>query len=100
MTVCQYDLTDTAMCIWEAILEASGTDKLPEGLGAYWETWGTCAVRDQVQKLAPFCHLEWQATIDSPTSPDLGSFDWDWCPAWLADRVSWDAEHGASVKEA
>ncbi|QAY80435.1 hypothetical protein [Sphingosinicella sp. BN140058] len=87
------EIASAAMCLWEEVLKViSGHSGAPSAIRALIlaasHNHGACALRDAVQAFAERCDLEWSAAHESGTFDD--SFDWEWCPAWLATRVEWD----------
>ena len=81
----------TALCLWEACLE-QGNDGLRELADVYRSKFGAAQLRDEVLcRFAPACHAEYAADLTAdPSSHDLITFDWDYCPHWLLTRVDWE----------
>lgn len=80
----------TAACLWEAALDAvNQTHHTPGGfteqLALYKRANGTAMLREEVAGLALACDDAWSA-LTPDQQDDAGSFDWDFCPDWLADN--------------
>jgi hypothetical protein len=76
------ETVETALCLWEAALEARDT---PLGR-ALFEREGTCAARSAVIGWAEQCDSDYAACYGAGQA--LEPFDWEHCPAWLAMRLA------------
>lgn len=77
--------TETAMCLWEEIVtNQDGPWKVCR------ERFGTWSRRSAVAGLARACATDW-GNLSESTRDDLGDFDWEFCPFWLAHCVDWDS---------
>lgn len=74
----------TAACMWEAVLEEPETTTTGQAILSFRENWGTCELRTVVLSLADDLERDWPAYHER--HPD-NSFDWDFVPAWLHDRL-------------
>jgi hypothetical protein len=80
------DRVESAMCMWEAVLEELADPKeIEESVPNKWrklcEQIGTCALRSHVADLSNFCDWSWQ--ILNKEGLFDGCYDWDYCPAFL-----------------
>lgn len=76
---------ETALCLWEAVIEIDRGGQPAAPWAAYWEANGTAAFRSKMIDLAPAC----DADFDLLSGAYGMSFDWDFVPRWLLDRVDW-----------
>lgn len=89
-----YSVAETALCIWEAMLEARlaadlSDDPRPSALETAWEERGTITMRAAAIRLAPAADAIWQ--LLSPEEQDeLDCYDWEFIPLFV-ERVDWDA---------
>lgn len=84
-------LAEVAACLWEAALDLKAS-KTPTGetVRRYFEANGTANVRLEVCQLASDCETAWRA-LSEDEQDKAGAFDWEFCPDWLASRMSWNA---------
>lgn len=80
---------ETAMCVWEAVLEIMNGGAGHKGLRVQAQrirqNMGTSALRLAV--------MEWVELIDAAWERDKASysdpFDWGYVPEWLARHIDW-----------
>ena len=72
----------TAMCLWEAFLEAP--ERFPN-LDKLRATDGTSFCRVFVSGMARKCERDWNNAREE-TRDGCGTFDWDFCPDWLEEE--------------
>lgn len=96
------DMMEAGACLWEAAMEFQDRwQKDGPSVNAPYKTaflaeWGTCGtadMRSRILDMAEACHREWDAAIDAGEFDE--SFDWEWCPAWLAGQLEkrWATSH-------
>ncbi len=81
-----HDQVQAALCLWEAVLEASRNDDA--AITAAFELHGAWAMRDAVMGMAHHCDDVWLALTDLGND-DRVTFDWEFCPAYVAHCVDW-----------
>jgi hypothetical protein len=96
--ISRLDETEAAMCLWEAYLEASRIAWAGYNAGkpttwqsallAHHEAQGWAQMRLDVLGMAVECRLDWERKVKDEGYD--GSFDWDYCPAWLTARLQAD----------
>lgn len=79
----QYDITITAMCMWEETIGPLSNN--PE-VQIVFEQQGTCEVRDMILSHATQCHDDWERAQAAGYDD---CFDWDWVPKWMRDNLTW-----------
>ncbi len=81
------DRIETAMCLWEAFLEAEHDQSPPPhpypNLRKMREDYGTWTVRHEIITACDKCDEAWLAL--SEDERDSLSFDWEFCPDWLEE---------------
>jgi hypothetical protein len=87
---------EVAACLWEAALElggdgdGDGTDAVAVAIRAARDAEGTAALRQRVIALSAECERDWRALSDEERARlNLDTFDWDFCPWWLVERMGW-----------
>jgi len=80
------DLLDAAATLWEAVIDAEAKPNSPTGraLAIAREADGTSSLRYLVTGWAEECHRAWMAARAAGFDD---SFDWEFCPVWLAEKV-------------
>lgn len=73
---------ETALCLWEAVLEATMNDHVPRWLEVYRGDEGTFAARQLMMHLASDVDDLWDSLGEDPAAI-VGAFDWEFCPAVL-----------------
>ena len=87
----------TAMCLWEAWLELdNGEDEIGVKMADIRTNIGSWTVREMMLGLAEACDTAWEMA-DKLTDGDTGSFDWDFCPAFLRGVIETDKLDELSV---
>lgn len=85
------EITTTAMCLWEVLLQIRSNnprDAIEKAMNAVYTRHGTCEMRNVMAEFAEDCDREHhQAAVAKSFD---GSFDWEWCPTWLRTRLTWD----------
>lgn len=79
------DITETACCVWEAILDVKG-DEL---IAAAFERHGTAAIRQLACWWASLVEADWRSIGGGEGYMD--SFDWEFVPEWLALNINWSS---------
>lgn len=92
----QFDIVESAACLWEAYLEANRRMVWAENnrtkttfdreVLRWHEAQGWGAVRQIVIGWARECHVDWMRAVEADTFHD--SFDWDFCPVWLDKKLA------------
>lgn len=80
----QADLTDAAMCLWEEIVQ----HRNEQPYAGVLENVGTVALRHSIAALADPCCQEWEG-LSRDEQDRRVPFDWEWCPYFLTERVTW-----------
>jgi hypothetical protein len=91
MTQWTDDLVDSAMCLWEAMLDLKSGDTFEEITQAFAQN-GFASMRNFARSWAEQCHLDWQAADFDDC------FDWEWCPLWLREGIDWSEPHRPTMK--
>lgn len=79
---------ETAMALWEAVIDID-SGRLAAPWAAFREGNGTAAFRSVVAGFVKACEADWTLLEGAYGM----SFDWDFCPRWLLDRVDWSGPH-------
>lgn len=96
-TISDYDRTDAALCLWEAVidLKGRGAGKDDQPIDIAFEAIGWASMRSTVAGWAAMVHDDWQQAVTLNDYDD--PFDWEFCPDWIAANVTFDTS-GATVK--
>jgi hypothetical protein len=78
------DITYTAMCLWEAVIELQSRNR--EAVEVAFEVCGWIHIRHFTMELAADCYDAWE--VDSFDGYDA-CFDWEFVPHWLERNVEW-----------
>lgn len=99
-------LCEVAACLWEAALDFRARnpgDGADNGIGdaarAFIEENGFSSARLLVIAHAEPCERAWLALSEDERAA-VGSFDWEFCPRWLAKRMDWGAAPVEPVERA
>ena len=76
---------ETAMCLWEALLEERENGKLAAHADAFIEDEGTSAARYYVGQWVEECEAEWEADREKGT--ENVPYDWEHCPRFVARKL-------------
>jgi hypothetical protein len=79
-----HDQVEAALCLWEAVLERRSDN----AIDAAFERHGAWALRQAVMSMAHHCDDVWLALTDLGND-DRVTFDWEFCPAYVAHCVNW-----------
>lgn len=80
-------LCEAAACLWEAALDLRHNETIPEAgerLRELSKGSGAASLRWAVCELAADCLADFEAL---PEEEREDAFDWDFCPAWLAQNL-------------
>lgn len=82
-----------AACLWEAAESmASRADAFGhDGAKDFIAREGACAARETIAALALEVEAAWNSLSDDARDGWACPFDWEFCPAWLARRMGWEA---------
>jgi hypothetical protein len=75
---------EAALCLWEAVLESRNDATID----AAFERHGAWALRQAMMDMSHHCDDVWLALTDLGND-DRVSFDWEFCPAFIAHCVDW-----------
>lgn len=78
---------EAALCLWEAVLEANR--KGDEAILAAFERHGAWSLREAVMNMAHHCDDVFLMFSDLGND-DRVTFDWEFCPAYIAHCVDWE----------
>jgi hypothetical protein len=94
MTTWTDDLVDSALCLWEALIDLHCSEQ-DNPISHAFDANGYSAMRNRAMGWAEQCHNDWVAVhphdFDDP-------FDWEWCPKWLLERIDWSDPAHPQVK--
>lgn len=97
----------TALCLWEASLEAISADRANElhcGEGESLTTWlreeGAYEARQMIIDMAPTVDRAWDIEDGPDNANDGITFDWDFCPEFLALWHKLAKRAGLTAREA
>lgn len=86
---------ETAMCLWEAVLDMRAAldhatlddPRLPtlKALDSEFEKYGTSAMRNHVASWVEECEAAWEA--DQAAGTELVPYDWEHCPAFVMRKL-------------
>lgn len=100
----QYSETslETAACLWEAVLTLRDNPVThPDAIGLAldirkaFNALGTAALRLIVVNWTVPVEAEWRLVEDDYSL----CFDWDFCPAWIADTIDWSNPMQPAIKQ-
>lgn len=74
---------ETAMCLWEALLEIRDSDTAAR---AWFEAEGTVSMRHVVISWVPECEAKWEA--DEAAGTPLVPYDWEHCPDFVRRKLT------------
>jgi hypothetical protein len=115
-----YSEVETALCLWEEVcgIMSAGYAKQKAGedpgdsyrkLEQMWNGGGSFTMRAAVASMVDECSLAWEAlTALNPDYADGNSFDFDFCPKFIADALDngifkqaleWQYQPGEKIKE-
>ena len=76
------DQISTALCLWEAVLQARANDTLNDGLEEHWGNNGAWQLRFECIAMAPYVDKLWDELGDD-LQDEVGAFDWEFCPTLI-----------------
>lgn len=80
-----YEHCETAMCMWEHVLQQLRSRRARNPWSEYHEAYGMCALRDAVNHHVPTLEAEYAKAVENGYDK---AFDWEFVPKYMEDHVT------------